>query len=492
MLDTSAWKQADLDVLHGVFLDPHNVRLDSPNVQVETDMIEDLFVNEDALSLVEGIAKVGYLTHETPVVVVRDGKHIMVEGNRRLSALKAIQNPLLVPAYSSRISALASQIPNRAALATIHVMVAPTQSEADQLIAAIHTSNLRKAWTPARQAAFFQAQIDSGRKYADLLVRYPTIDVPKYVFRSHMVNLFKNAKISDPELTDFLASKAWSRGLSTLARIYESKTFLDLTGLKMDDKGKLSKSISDVTWSEMATEILRGMQQGNINTRTLNNTSSPRYTQLMGTLSEIKAQYETGGEPGPDPTPGGKGKSPDDGPKKSGGPKKGGSPQPQPGDATPKPKTAPKKAKVHYLALGDLTVPDAYPLAVRLHFEELSVTDVQVSPNSTFLMLRAILEKSVKSFADARNEDIRKVANNGKGFVQLGHALDWLLKYAKTDRPKMEQSINSVRGGPLVHFDVTKTALDAANHNHYFHVDSDQVINMFNAIHPVLKYVLTP
>ena len=94
MLDTSTWPIVELDVLKDIRLDPKNVRLEIADAKVEADIIEDLFVNEDALGLVEGICKIGYLTHETPVVLDRQGKYVMVEGNRRLAALKSIQNPI--------------------------------------------------------------------------------------------------------------------------------------------------------------------------------------------------------------------------------------------------------------------------------------------------------------------------------------------------------------------------------------------------------------
>src|SRR5665648_169734 len=124
MLDTSQWPEVHLEVLKEVRLDPQNVRLEIADAKVEADIIEDLFVNEDALGLVEGICKVGYLTHETPVVLRRRGKYIMVEGNRRLAALKAIQNPMLVPDYQARVSAFAALLPDRSSLSKIKVMVA--------------------------------------------------------------------------------------------------------------------------------------------------------------------------------------------------------------------------------------------------------------------------------------------------------------------------------------------------------------------------------
>jgi hypothetical protein len=122
------WPELELPVLTGIHLDPKNVRLETSDAQVEADILEDLFANEDALGLVDGISKVGYLIHETPIVVKRRGQHVVVEGNRRLAALKAIQNPMLVPKYQARVVALSANIPDVNSLATIRVMVAPNQS----------------------------------------------------------------------------------------------------------------------------------------------------------------------------------------------------------------------------------------------------------------------------------------------------------------------------------------------------------------------------
>lgn len=172
MLDTSKWPQRDLEVLKGVRLDPKNVRLELADAEVEADIVEDLFANEDALGLVEAICQVGYLTHETPVVVKRDGEFVMVEGNRRLAALKAIQNPMLVPEYQARVSALTAVLADRSALAQIRVMVAPDQDAADQLVA----SNCQELWMTGfedGQAATFSSGVcgcSSGARIPSLKV----------------------------------------------------------------------------------------------------------------------------------------------------------------------------------------------------------------------------------------------------------------------------------------------------------------------------------
>ncbi|MFI7460925.1 hypothetical protein [Nonomuraea sp. NPDC049646] len=509
MLNTAQWPQLELPVLTGVRLDPKNVRLETTDAQVEADILEDLFANEDALGLVDGISKVGYLTHETPIVVKRRSQYVVVEGNRRVAALKAIQNPMLVPKYQARVVALSANIQDISMLANIRVMVAPNQSLADQLIAAIHTGNIRRPWSPARQAAFFQAQIDAGRKLADLQRRYPTIDVRYFVFRSHIVNLFKNMDYDDPGLKDFVATKEWRRGLSTLSRIYESKGFLDLTGLVMDDKGVVGKAISDEGLKAVATIIVEGIKDGDLNTRSLNTVGSPRFTRLIKELQEAAENapqtsvVTPGGNPG---RAGGAGSgatgSPGSNPRPTtgsgAGPTQPTSPpaagQQQPNPQGPKPKQpVSKKGKTRYLALGHLVVPSQYPVAVRLHIEELSALNIQKFPNTAFLAFRALLEKSIKAYADAKGVSIQASGNNSHGYVQLHHALKWLSEYVAQNGPRgLNQPISQLRTGKVINYTATNDALNAVNHNHHFNVDPDEAINCWNSIEPIMRELMRP
>lgn len=498
MLDTSKWPTVDLDVLKEVHLDPKNVRLELADAKVEADIMEDLFVNEDALSLVEGICKVGYLTHETPVVLRRRGKYVMVEGNRRLAALKAIQNPMLVPDYQTRIANFASLLPDRTPLSRIRVLIAPGQAEADQLVAAIHTGNLRKPWSPSRQAAFFQAQIDAGRKLSDLIARYPTIDVRKFVFRAHIINLFKSVAYDDAALQDFLATRKWAKGLSTLARIYESRDFLDLTGLAMQPDGTVTKTVSDAVFKEVATEIVRGMHDENINTRSLNSVASPRYTQLIKELRRIVEEASPPPQPPNAPGDGGTSTTPKTPP----GPGPA-TPSPGPSERTPGPKSeppaepTPKKAtpkkKPKNLDLSQVKAPAIYPEGLKLLLGELSEIDVQRFPIATFLMIRAALEKSIKAYAEAKAVDIKKTGNNTNGRVQLGHALNWLLAHVKAGGPTyLVQVIEGVRTGKLVTYTNSGDSLNAINHNHHFTVDADQAFAMWSSIDSIMRFTMKP
>lgn len=496
VLDTTSWQRKTLRVQDELFLDPKNVRLETTSAQVEADIIEDLFDNENAFDLVDAIAKIGYLTHEIPIAVNRKGKYIVVEGNRRLAALKAIQNPKIVPSYQARVAALVKSMGKaRDRIASIEVLIAPNQIQADQIIAALHTSNPRKPWSPARQAAFFQAQIDAGRKYKQLLDRYPTVDVPDFVLRARLVNRLKTAVVGEPDLVDFMGSKEWKSGFSALTRIFESKDFRDITGIGLDDQGNLETSLSDDHFDAAARLIVQGMQDRSINTRTLNKVTSPRFLQLMAEIrsaiganppspagSAAKPGAGTGsGQPG---AGGGGGPAGKGGGSAAGGTgRKGGS---QPPAAKPKVKTT-------VLPIGNIVVPDAYGEPLKTHFSELSIINIQRTPNAAFLMLRAILEKSIKAYADAKGVDISSTKHSTNGRVQLHNCLNWLIEYwPKNGKKDLVDPAKRVQGGRLSDFTSTKSALNAMNHNYKFHVDPDEVERAWQSIDPLMRELLAP
>lgn len=494
MLNTAAWKRKTLRIKDELVLDPKNVRLETTTAQVEADIIEDLFENEGAFGLVETIVLVGYLTHEIPIVVVRRGKNVVVEGNRRLAALKAIQNPLLAPGYSARISNLTKALTKaqRDALKSIEVQIAPSQPQADQVVAALHTSSQRRAWTPVRQAAFFQAQIDAGRTYQQLLQRYPTIDVRRFVLRARLINRLKLAVKKDVDLSDFVDGKGFKTSFSTLTRILESKDFGDVTGIDLDSKGNLKTKLAAAQFNAAAVVIVEGMADGSINTRTLNTVKSPRFLQLM---AEIRTAAGIPASSSNAPTAGGSGsgKSGPSSNQTSGVSGQGGASGGGAASGSPAKKTATKKAKQQYLATGHISAPSVYPVALVLHLQELSISDIQRFPNSTFLLLRAVLEKSIKSYAEAKGVDIGKTKHNTGRYVQLHQSLAWLVDHFQTNGPKpLIQATKRLQGGKLAIYTTTNDALNAINHNHHFHVDPDEVVQMWNSMDSVMRELMKP
>ena len=499
MIDMSTWEELAVDVVHDVMLDPRNIRLDIPEGVPESDIVQDLFTNEKALSLVEGIAKVGLLTHEVPIVVERDGHLVVVEGNRRVAALKAIQNPYLAPDHQSRISKLAQVLPDREAIRRITVKKAPSQDEADQLVAALHTGNQRVPWSPARQAAFFQAQLDGGKTAEELIARYPTIDVRKFITRSKILDLFRSVEYDDESLTDYTRKRRFP--VSTLARLYEYDKFLELVGISVQsDTGDVGLKVSPSVFKRVATKVVGDIRDGVINTRTLNKTTSDRYVEYMDELRDLlnEAHEEDGESPRDDAVgresaassgSSGKTSQPVDGAEASKTTASGAGDASATGGEGGRAKAKPFPRKRSYLDTQNLTVPTAFPPSIHEIVKELSAINIQRFPNATLDLLRTFLEKTIKAYAEALGEDIRR-GSNDKGFVYLSHCLIWLEDHFRTSgKTAYIQPLQKIRGGRYG-FVGSKEHLDATNHNHHIFATPDDVRECWATIEGVLKAVL--
>jgi len=232
------------------------------------------------------------------------------------------------------------------------------------------------------------------------------------------------------------------------------------------------------------------MYEGSIDTRSLNNVGAPRFVQLM---SEMRPICEGNGAapstPAAEASKAGKAQSKAGNPGSASG---GGADAGTAKGGTTAPSKPPPKPKRRFLNLSQHAVPASYPQAMTTLMAEMSAVDIQAMPNVAFITMRAVLERAIKSFAGEKQIEIRKT-NNTKGYVQLKDALQWLLAYVKDKGPKaMEQPIMKVLGGKLVNFGTSATALNAANHNHHFSVESDEVFQMWGSIDSIVRFALKP
>lgn len=503
-VDTSTWEQKTLGVVRKLRLDPKNVRLEGAQNQVDADLMKELFETEDAMALVKEICSVGHFAHELPIAVERGGKTVVVEGNRRLAALKAIQNPKLVPAFTARIEREVGKLPDRSKLAKIKVLVAPSQEDADRVIAALHTKQTRRSWSPARQAAFFQTKVDEGATLGELVDRYPTTDVRKFVLRARVVNFFKSLTYATPSNQDFVQSQRFKKSFSTIERIYESAEFLERTKLRLDADGELEFGISQSAMEAIAVHIIDGIETKEYDTRTLGSVDSDAFKQLLAAIDQILADDDMRDPEGSTSTSVAPGSS--DGASETAQP--GTSDSSDSTDSAPTPATEPEpaepgesanggtspggpQAKRKKLDMDALTIPGWFPPATKALFDELANLNVDNSPQLAYLGTRAVLERSVKAFADHKGKELK--GHGEKGFVQLGHALGWLEEYVKTNGPRaLVQSIQTLRDSVKNPHFASLDAMNAVNHNHLYAPAPDDARALWTKASAVLTYILTP
>jgi len=97
MIDYLSWKTKPVAVT-SVLLNPLNPRL--PSAQEETPqrkVIQEMVENEKIYELAKNIASSGYFADVQLIVVKKDSKYIVLEGNRRICALKLLLAPESAP-----------------------------------------------------------------------------------------------------------------------------------------------------------------------------------------------------------------------------------------------------------------------------------------------------------------------------------------------------------------------------------------------------------
>src|ERR1051326_7796936 len=111
MIDNGKWKPEEPNVTN-LLLDPNNPRIpDSGKELSQRDLIADLLENDKVYELARSIVTNGYYPVESLIVVIEKGKKYVVEGNRRLAALKLLLSPEGAPEkWERRMRNLSNQI----------------------------------------------------------------------------------------------------------------------------------------------------------------------------------------------------------------------------------------------------------------------------------------------------------------------------------------------------------------------------------------------
>lgn len=165
LYDGAEISNVDLGYLH---LDPDNPRLPQNLPRTEKDILEYLATTTAIEDLVNAIATNGFFPGE-PLVVVPDkkrgsGHYVVVEGNRRLTALRLLQNPKATKEPSTRLKAIVTEAPHKPTM--IPVVVRNTRDEVLPYLGFRHITGV-KAWDPLAKARYMKQLFDALTKKRD-------------------------------------------------------------------------------------------------------------------------------------------------------------------------------------------------------------------------------------------------------------------------------------------------------------------------------------
>ncbi|MEK7073294.1 MAG: ParB N-terminal domain-containing protein [Patescibacteria group bacterium] len=436
-----------------LFLDPENIRLGLELKSSQEALINDLFSNEKAMRVLESIASDGFFPDEMPVVIKEGKKYIVIDGNRRLAALKVLGRPEIVPTKENAVRELIKT--TGPALKEIQVVVAPSRDSVSQFLASKHTQNTRRPWRPLRQAYFYKAQLESGKTVQDLRNDYPTVDIGKFLRLINVHKIAKSITYDSDQITKKVHNER-SFPASTVERLYEDKHVRDFLGFDFDGDGDVQVKIDKKEFEKGFKKVVQDVVEKVVDSRTLNNEKSRKDYIASFSKADI-----------PNKTKAGKVLTSKDFK-----------------DAVPAVKTR-KRTK---LAPKDIQFTLQCP-GVRRMLTELQGIDYNQFPNASHDLLRSFLECALKSYFDQCGRPVKPT--KGK-YVYLNDVL-----VAFKDEMVAEKNIELSQVTQKIITDTTMTsysaqALNATNHNPSVFATAKEVEDAWDAMEKLFRYILSP
>ena len=275
MKDYSGWKEKAVQVT-SLQLDPQNPRIPpTPTALTQRELVAELVAHDYVYDLAKDIAEKGYWPLESLIGLEDEDerKTWVLEGNRRLAALKLLIQPELAPEkYQRRFRNLSADIDTEK-LKKVRVLFAPTREAAAPLIMLKHTLPQVQKWSPLMQARFYRGLIKEGVPLDELAKQY---GVAAAVISSNLRldTLYTAAcAIPLPEDVRLIVHDPRNFHVSTLERLMEVRETRDFLGIEFDQLGRLKGNVHADEFRKNFGRILADIAHDEIDTRVLNTTA---------------------------------------------------------------------------------------------------------------------------------------------------------------------------------------------------------------------------
>ncbi|PDQ36531.1 MAG: hypothetical protein B5766_00360 [Candidatus Lumbricidophila eiseniae] len=389
--------------LEELLLDLENYRIPA-HPKDEAAALSYLFESEDVLGAAELIIRNGYFDNEVPIVIAAssqtgDSRYIVLEGNRRVSALKALRDPMLVPGHEKKVRGLlkryefeASNLPQR-----IRVLVTPDRAVAAPHIARLHTGLSKKRWSRDQQANFYYSLLNDSTTVDDVRAQYPSVKVVQFIKMAVMRRFLAAVPFVDVSLRQYAASDGLR--MSVFEYAYLDKEIAFAIGVEFDKDGQLLPRSST---PEQIASKLSGMKleaveyltnefrENRLNTRSpefkKKKDSSEPHTRLVNLLNGNLLISQSAVLPVRSPGPG------------RGVPVSGagtGSPTPLLPSSSPGSRGPNSPNTKDTLDLSGIDYESA-PVNLKFRYIELRGTNLTKLPISAAILMRSVLESTIK------------------------------------------------------------------------------------------------
>jgi len=253
-------------------LDAKNPRLGrETTARAPREIIQYLFEHDKALDVAQSIAARGYFPNEPLLAIKENDQFVVVEGNRRLAALKALREPgLLEGSMYRQIERLSRQIVDPKDIASVPVTLAPSRRATDRLIAGRHIGTPVLPWQAENRASFIldklaegytneQLRDQLGFDLADIQAARQTRAIADMARSLDLIEEVK-AKLGNPRAKIF----------TTLERVFESSVGRDYLMVEPDPDHGIRGTTTKAEFLRGFTKLVTDVALGKQSSRTLN------------------------------------------------------------------------------------------------------------------------------------------------------------------------------------------------------------------------------
>lgn len=451
-----------------------------------------LFDEQEVMSVANSLLREGYRTNEVPLVVEENGRYVVLEANRRVSALRALRNPSLVPNHRDSLEKLvrrhqteADELPDE-----IYVTVYPDRASAAPVLARQHIGEDKKRWGLDEQAKFVLAQLTGGSDVKTLTETLTGIrDVVRLVRMGRVRQALRDTAFTDPELAAFAIGADLK--MSAFEYAYRDRQIRPLLGFEFDDDGGVASRPHTPGQIAVLERLLHGFRSGELSTRRVLNDKKEgvAYRKLVAelrVLAGLAASPPTSS--GPDAPAAGSPPETDLPPAPSTPSTRTSWPASTPSTSlTPESRTqviGPNNPDTKRRLLVTVDYSNA-PSGLQKRFIELRSIDLESHPAAAAMLLRSVIESSIKHHY-ARLGDTRVSGMLGQVVPRL--AADYKKKLRPLERPiDLLQNSISPKAGPG-----SGEWFNQASHNPNMAIEAQQVRDAWQELERLVVFLLQP
>jgi hypothetical protein len=262
-------KKISITSLH---LDSKNPRLGRETLsRAPREIIQYLFDNDKAIEVAESIATRGFFPNEPLLAVKEDDKYIVIEGNRRLAALKALHEPGLVEgSFGRRVARLSRKVLDLPSISTVPVTIAPNRRATDSQIVGRHVGTPVLAWKAENRASFILEKLEEGYDNDELRdeLNFSETDIQKARQTRAIADMARSLDL--PEEVKVKIDSPKVKIFTTLERIFDSSIGREFLHIDPDPEHGIKGTTTKVEFLKGFTKIVNDLLLGKQSSRSLN------------------------------------------------------------------------------------------------------------------------------------------------------------------------------------------------------------------------------